>query len=65
MYLGYALSVVTITLGAAILSGAFFDARVPAEFRYMFGAVLILMGIYRFVLTREKIRRWKFESEEE
>jgi cytochrome c biogenesis protein CcdA len=65
MYLGYAVSVVTFGFGAIIVSGYMIDPRLPAQFRYTFGVVMILMGVYRFVLTREKIRRWKTESEDE
>jgi cytochrome c biogenesis protein CcdA len=65
MYLGYAVSIVTFGFGIVIVSGFLIDARIPAQFRYTFGVVMILMGVYRFVLTHEKIRRMKTEPADE
>ena len=65
MYLGYAVSTVTFAAGAVIVSGLVLDARLPAQFRIMFGIVFMLMGVYRFVLTRAKIRQWRTEQEDE
>ncbi len=62
-YLGYTVSAVTFIFGVIILSGLAFR-YIPVEMRIMFGIVMVLMGIYRFVLTRTKIRQ-KSEGEEE
>ena len=62
-YLGYTVSAVTFIFGVIILSGLAFQ-YIPVEMRIMFGVVMVLMGIYRFVLTRTKIRQ-KSEGEEE
>jgi cytochrome c biogenesis protein CcdA len=65
IYLGYAVSAVVFVFGAVIATGLLIDVRFPPQFRVMFGIVFMLMGIYRFVLTRTKIRQWQAEDENE
>jgi hypothetical protein len=53
-YLGYGVSIVTFLVGAIVISGAFLPSTVPIQFRLMCGIVLVLIGVYRFVVTRSK-----------
>jgi uncharacterized membrane protein len=50
MYLGYSVAVITFVCGIVIVSGLVLE-NVPNQLRVMFGVVLILWGIYRFVIT--------------
>lgn len=53
--LGYTVSVITVIAGITILSDILNLHAVPSV-RYMFGIVIVLIGIYRFVITRTKYR---------
>jgi len=63
MYLGYSVSAVTFVFGIIILSGLAFQ-YIPIQMRMMFGIVMVLWGVYRFVLTKTRIHR-QHENEEE
>jgi hypothetical protein len=64
IYLGYSVSAVTFAFGIITVSGLAFQ-YIPIEMRMMFGIVLILWGVYRFVLTKTRVRRQHEEAEEE
>jgi uncharacterized membrane protein len=64
MYLGYAVSLVTAVAGITFVTGITFS-YVPAKMRITFGVVLILWGVYRFVLTRNKANQEKRNEQEE
>lgn len=55
--LGYAVSGVSVLFGAAILAGFFLADPLPQQVRITFGVVLVLMGIYRFVVTKVQAMR--------
>jgi hypothetical protein len=61
VYLGYMVSGITFVFGAVIISGWAF-LYVPRQLRIMFGIVLMLWGVYRFVLTRSRSRQQNDES---
>ena len=63
-YLGYSVSIVTIVFGALVMSGIVFQ-YVPNNLRIIFGVVLMLWGIYRFVLTQVRVRQQSEKDEEE
>ncbi len=63
-YLGYAVSIITFIFGAIIMSGVVFQ-YVPNKLRIIFGVVLMLWGIYRFVFTRVHVRQQNEKDEEE
>jgi hypothetical protein len=63
IYLGYSVSAVTFVFGTIIVSGLAFQ-YIPVQMRVMFGVVMILWGIYRFVLTRTRARRQQEDEEE-
>ncbi len=64
-WLGYTVSAVMMGVGAAFMMGFLIHAGVPDKFRWTFGAVLVLMGIYRFFITRIKAQQKALEREEE
>ncbi|GEM_PF-627141 len=66
----YAIAGVTFCAGMALVTGLL-EFDVPARVRYIFGIVLILMSIYRFLITywKPKPSKWRrltnVEDEEE
>jgi len=50
---GYVVAAVAAGLGIAVLTG-FLNITAQPTARYIFGAVLLLMGGYRFLVTRMK-----------
>jgi hypothetical protein len=62
-YLGYSVSAITFVCGIVVVSGIVLG-NVPGQLRVTFGVVLILWGIYRFVITRFRTRQ-KAEEENE
>ena len=52
VYLGYALSGFLFLCGIVIATGIFMPPTMPQKFRIMFGIVMLLYGIYRFVNIR-------------
>ncbi|MBL0175953.1 MAG: hypothetical protein IPP94_11940 [Ignavibacteria bacterium] len=49
--MGYTLSGVTAIAAVIILTGVFLPPSVPAQLRITFGIVLVLLAVYRFVIT--------------
>jgi uncharacterized membrane protein len=64
IYLGYSVSAVTFVFGIVIVSGLAFQ-YIPIQMRMMFGIVLILLGVYRFVSTKTRARRQLEDDKEE
>lgn len=52
--LGYSLAAIFFGFGVVVVSGIAIPDYVPKEFRLTIGVVLLLWGIYRFVLTKTK-----------
>ena len=55
-YIGYSVSFVSLCVGTIFLLGLFIQSTLPAQFRIMCGVIFLLLGIYRFVITRYRIR---------
>lgn len=55
-FFGYGVSLVSVVVGVAFVSGQFVPSSIPLQFRVMCGVVFLLLGIYRFVVTRFKAR---------
>jgi hypothetical protein len=55
-YIGYSVSFVSLCVGTIFLLGLFIQPTLPAQFRIMCGVIFLLLGIYRFVVTRYRIR---------
>ncbi len=51
---GYTISGVTFLAGIVVLTGSLLPSYLPDKFRVMFGVVLLLYGVYRFVTLRLK-----------
>ncbi|MBI3579312.1 MAG: hypothetical protein HY089_07890 [Ignavibacteriales bacterium] len=52
--MAYAVSAIMFVMGALVVAGVFIQQTVPKEFRITFGVVLMLMGVYRFAVTKTK-----------
>lgn len=63
--LGYAVSAVMMVMGVAVAAGFLVHEGVPDRFRWTFGVVLVLMGIYRFFITRTRVQQKAMEREDE
>lgn len=50
-YFAFAVSVLFVLLGIAILTGYIMNQGVPTQFRVMIGIVLVLYGVFRFLMT--------------
>ena len=53
-YFGYAASTTLSLFGVLIIAGLLIPSYIPSKFRVLFGAVLVLYGIFRFVSIRFK-----------
>ena len=53
----YAVSFITVSAGVIVVLGFFVSESLPARFRMTFGVVLVLLGVYRFVMTRVRSAR--------
>ena len=56
-YSGYAVSLFVSCVGAVFLAGFLFPPDIPPRFRTLFGVILVLYGVYRFVTLRIKHQR--------
>ncbi len=54
VYIGYVFSGILFIGGLIIASGLFMPPAMPQKFRVMFGVVMLLYGVYRFVNIRIK-----------
>jgi uncharacterized membrane protein len=63
IYFGYSVSLIASVLGIILVSGIAFR-YMPVQMRMMLGVVMILLGIYRFVITRTKARQQSEDEED-
>jgi hypothetical protein len=56
-YFGYAMSALFFGMGVYVLLLLPEDIHLPDKFRMMFGVVLLLYGLYRFISLRIKQRQ--------
>ncbi|HVN49086.1 MAG TPA: hypothetical protein VMU30_09750 [Bacteroidota bacterium] len=63
-YISYVVGTIAFLFGIVILLGVGFT-NVPQQLRVAFGVVLILWGIYRFVLAWSNYRQQQKEEKEE
>lgn len=59
--LGYAVSALSTVTGIVFLAGFALPESLPSHFRIMTAVVLILLGIYRFTVTRFRAIQQKHE----
>ncbi|MFA6456643.1 MAG: hypothetical protein WCW40_07475 [Bacteroidota bacterium] len=57
VYFGYAMSGVFLVLGVYVLFFFPEEIHLPGKFRVMFGVVLLLYSVYRFISLRIKQRQ--------
>jgi hypothetical protein len=62
-YIGYAVGVIAFLFGVMVLWGIGFQ-NVPQQIRMAFGIVLILWGVYRFVVAWSNYRQRQKEDKE-
>ena len=60
---GYGMSVVMGVVGILVLSGVLMSQGVSTQIRVIFGLVLVLYSVYRFMMTRARSKQ--AESPEE
>jgi membrane protease YdiL (CAAX protease family) len=63
-YISYVVGVIALLFGVVVLSGIGFQ-NVPQQIRLTFGAVLVLWGIYRFVVAWSNYRQRQKDGDEE
>ena len=61
--LGYGMSGVMGIVGILVLSGILVTEGMPMHLRILFGVVLILYSIYRFMMTRARSRQVESSDE--
>jgi predicted metal-binding membrane protein len=62
LYAGYVISIGVFLCGIIVLWGILLPPYIPQKFRIMFGVVLILYGIYRFITLRLKLQQRNEDS---
>ena len=62
-FVGYGISCLMGIVGVLVLTGVLAKEGTPVEFRMLFGIVLVLYSVYRFMITRAR-RRQEEGSEE-
>lgn len=60
--INFATSAITFVFGVLLLSGKLFPGALDSS-KLMFGVVLIIYGIYRFINSFTKIKQAKMEEE--
>ncbi len=48
----WTVAVVMMSMGIVVLAGGFLPEKAPLALRVMLGIVFLLMGVYRFLMTR-------------
>jgi uncharacterized membrane protein HdeD (DUF308 family) len=48
----WTVAVVMVSMGIVVLAGGFLPEAAPLALRIMLGIVFLLMGVYRFLMTR-------------
>lgn len=65
IFVNYLVKILTILLGLVFLTGLFLPKAMQQEPMFKFlGAVLIAWGIYRTILYRTQLKRYKRENED-
>jgi hypothetical protein len=50
--LAFSVAAIMVLAGIAVLGGFFLPPNAPKVMRFTFGIVFLLMGVYRFLMTR-------------
>ena len=62
--LGYVTAALTAGAGILLFTGFLLPPSVPVQLRVMFGIVLVLLSVYRIVITRTK-QRQAYDNEDD
>lgn len=60
---GYSISVVMAVVGVLVLSGLLVREGMPEQLRILFGIVLVLYSLYRFMMTRARAKQTESPDE--
>lgn len=60
---GYGISVVMAAVGVLVLSGLLVKEGTPGQLRILFGIVLVLYSVYRFMMTRARAKQTESPDE--
>jgi hypothetical protein len=60
---GYGMSLVMAAVGVLVLSGVLVKEGMPAQLRILFGVVLVLYSVYRFMMTRARTKQTESPDE--
>jgi uncharacterized membrane protein HdeD (DUF308 family) len=61
--LALSVAVVMVTAGIAVLAGFFLPPEAPKSLRLTLGIVFLLMGVYRFLMTRLQAQKMERSDE--
>lgn len=61
---GYTISALMATVGILVLSGVLMAEGMTTELRVLFGIVLVLYSVYRFMMTRARTQQEDESSDE-
>jgi hypothetical protein len=59
----WTVAVVMVSMGIVVLAGGFLPETAPISLRVMLGIVFLLMGVYRFLMTRLQVKQAKRRDE--
>lgn len=62
--MGYTISVLMAAVGILVLTGVLMTEGMTTQLRIIFGAVLVLYSVYRFMMTRARSRQEEESSDE-
>ncbi|MDP2886733.1 MAG: hypothetical protein Q8P51_17125 [Ignavibacteria bacterium] len=62
-FVGYGISVMMCIVGILVLSGVLVKEGMPVELRMLFGVVLVLYSVYRFMMTRTRAKQAESSDE--
>ncbi len=61
--MGYGISGVMAVAGVLVLAGLLVKEGMPAQMRIIFGLVLVLYSVYRFMMTRSRAKQTESPDE--
>jgi hypothetical protein len=62
--MGYGISSLMGIVGVLVLAGVLAKEGTPVQFRMLFGIVLIMYSVYRFMMTRIRYKQKQDEGSE-
>jgi hypothetical protein len=63
--MGYGISGLMGIVGVLVLAGVLAKEGTPVQFRMLFGIVLLMYSVYRFMMTRLRYKQKQNEGSEE